>query len=126
MGAHEHQEYGRICAAALAQDQVEPGGGASEQHELGIHARRADPGRRPGQAGTGETTSPPAVPGLAAAPLLARATSSGLNTKRRCSCWSGRSASSSSSSAAARPSWYLGWRTEVSGTAASAANSMSS
>ena len=50
----------------------------------------------------------------------------GVKTIRRCSCSVARSASSSRSSAAARPSWYLGWRTDVSGTAASAANSMSS
>ena len=41
-------------------------------------------------------------------PLLARTTSSGVKTIRRCSCSAGRSASSSRSSAAARPSWYLG------------------
>ena len=67
-----------------------------------------------------------ALSGRGAQPSVdARATSSGVKSTCRWVC-SGLVASSSTSSAAVRPSSWRGWRTEVSGTAAAAANSMSS
>jgi hypothetical protein len=55
----------------------------------------------------------------------ALATNSGVNVTWVCAC-SGFVASSMTSWAAVRPSSWRGWRTDVSGTAAAAANSMSS
>lgn len=96
-----------------------PRGAQRWECSSGVTAGRSDRRARPD--GGQRRAARPSTVGV----VERRTTSSGTNSTCWCS-WSGLPASSSSSSAAVAPSWRRGCRTDVSGTAAASANSMSS